>query len=116
MYLLVAAMGGIGSILRYLVSRLMARFAPDLPYGTLLVNWTGSWLVGLLGGAVSQRIPGALLTPIVAGLLGGFTTFSTFTYETAELVQSGELLPAIANLALSVVGGALLALLGLSLA
>ena len=115
MYLLVALFGGLGSILRYLLSRLLARIAPELPFGTLIVNWTGSLLTGVLGGALARRIPGVTLAVLVAGLLGGFTTFSSFTYETMELVQARELLPAAGNVALSLLGGAAFVLLGLRL-
>lgn len=112
MLLLVALSGGIGSILRYLVSRLAARVAPELPLGTLAVNWTGSWLTGLLGGALAAHLPGPVRTVLLAGLLGGFTTFSTFTYETAGLMEERELTWAVLNFALSVLGGLAFAALG----
>ncbi len=99
-------------MLRYLVSRLAASMAPDLPLGTLIVNWTGSLLTGAMGGAVAAHLPSGLRMLLLAGFVGGFTTFSTFTYETAELLRSREVWPALGNVVLSVVGGAALALLG----
>ena len=99
-------------MLRYLVSRLAARVAPEFPLGTLIVNWAGSLLTGAMGGAIALRLPSDLRILLLAGFLGGFTTFSTFTYETAALLRARELRPALGNLVLSVVGGAALALLG----
>ena len=116
MLLLVSLSGGIGSILRYLVSRIGARVAPELPLGTLAVNWTGSLLTGLLGGALASHLPGPTRTVLVTGLLGGFTTFSTFTYETAGLMEERELPWAALNFALSVLGGFAFAVLGAAIA
>ncbi len=112
MSLLIALSGALGCILRLLISRLAARIAPQLPLGTLLVNWSGSLLTGAMGGAIARHIPSPLSSMLLLGFLGGFTTFSTLTYESAELLHARELLPAVGNLALSVGGGAALALLG----
>ncbi len=99
-------------MLRYLVSRLAAPVAPEFPLGTLLVNWTGSLLTGAMGGALAAHLPSGLRMILLAGFLGGFTTFSTFTYETAQLLRARARLAALGNLVLSVGGGAALALLG----
>lgn len=90
--LLVAAGGAIGAVLRYLVgASLAARLGPDFPWGTFFVNVTGSFLIGVVlvlveGGALT---PGARLF-LAVGILGGYTTFSTYSYETLQLVTNGE--------------------------
>jgi CrcB protein len=99
--LLVGAGGFAGSILRYGVSGLVHRLLPmsTFPWGTMSVNATGSLLIGLLGGLADTR---QILTPearlfMFIGLLGGFTTFSTFSYETLVLMRDGEHLRAASN-------------------
>jgi len=85
--------GGAGSVLRYATSLMAARFAgTGFPWGTLLVNLAGCFLIGLAAG-ISERNPaigasGKLL--IVTGFLGGFTTFSAFGLETVQAARAGE--------------------------
>lgn len=102
----IAAGGAIGALFRYWVSIGVHRFAGgDFPYGTLTVNVAGSLLMGALYVLFIERMDvdplwrGALLI----GLLGAFTTFSTFSLETLNLVENGEPLRALANVAASVV-------------
>jgi CrcB protein len=85
--------GAIGSILRYLVTNLTeARFAPShFPYGTLLVNVTGCFAIGLiyaLSGKlnISPELRGFLAT----GICGGYTTFSAFSYQSISLMREGH--------------------------
>ena len=100
--------GLIGSVLRYLVSILFAAFInSSFPFATLTVNVVGCFLIGVLF-AVSDR--GQLISPewrlfLATGLCGGFTTFSTFSYESISLLQDGELLYSFGNVILSVVVG-----------
>lgn len=99
--LLVGLGGFIGSVLRYLASGFVhSTFkATSFPVGTALVNLTGCLIIGLLGGWTQQLQsfnPNARLF-LFLGLLGAFTTFSAFGYETMALVRDGELLLAFAN-------------------
>jgi CrcB protein len=98
--LLVALGGGIGSVLRYGTSIIAARWlGVDFPYGTLIVNVVGSFLIGvvqeLAGETGMIREPARLF--LSAGVMGGFTTYSAFSYETVHLVQLGGFGRAVAN-------------------
>ena len=90
-YLLVALGGGVGSLARYLAGAAIAsRFAGPFPLGTMVINVTGSFLIGLLMTLLSQRLPHPnwrLL--LVVGFLGGYTTFSSFEWETFSAVRGG---------------------------
>ena len=98
--------GGLGCVARYLVSgRTYQLVGRNLPYGTLLVNIVGSFLLGLL---VASGLRGEFLTPeirigIAVGFMGGFTTFSTFSYETLRLLENGSFWHAGINILLNVV-------------
>ena len=92
-----------GSIGRYLVSGLVHRWLPfaTFPWGTLAVNALGCFIIGLLGGLVELR---GVLSPesrafLLIGLLGGFTTFSTFGFETFGFLRDGGTLNALGNIA-----------------
>ncbi len=108
--LLIAGGGAVGAVLRYAVSGLAYRLLePTFPWGTLAVNLIGSFVIGLLW-AVSERIPfpPTVTTFIFIGVLGAFTTFSTFTLETFNLLRDGEVLLGLGNvLASNVLGLAL---------
>lgn len=102
----IATGGALGALFRYWVSTGVHKFAgSDFPYGTLTVNVAGSLLMGAIYVLFIERMDidplwrGALLI----GLLGAFTTFSTFSIETLNLVESGELIGAMANIVASVV-------------
>ena len=101
--------GLIGSIGRYLVAGAMYQMFPNsyFPIGTAAVNILGCFLIGLLNGLGELR---QLLSPemrifLLIGLLGGFTTFSTFGYETIASLRTGEFLPAFANVLIQVIVG-----------
>jgi len=106
--ILIALGGALGSVCRYWMSTAVQRFAsPFFPYGTFAVNVLGCLIFGIIVGAARQRF---VLGPperafLLIGVLGGFTTFSTFTYETFALLQDGEMLRAFANAAGQVVCG-----------
>ena len=107
-YLWVALGGALGSVARYACSTAAARWlGADFPYGTLFVNVTGSFAIGVLAALVATD--GRLLLGadarafLLVGVLGGFTTFSSFSLETLELARGGALGAAVANVALSVV-------------
>lgn len=104
-YLAIAAGGAIGSVLRYWVSlNTHSIFGRDFPYGTLTVNVIGSILMGFLFVLFTERweIETVIRSAVLIGLLGAFTTFSTFSIETLNLVEEGAYSKAIANILISV--------------
>lgn len=117
--LLIAIGAALGANLRYELSVWVAqRWGVTFPYGTLLINVLGSFGIGLFLALTVTRLPAlAAWRPlIVTGLLGGFTTFSTFSYETYELIVAGSWLAAALNLLLSVILGLVAVVLGVALA
>jgi CrcB protein len=98
--LLLAAGGAIGTVGRYAVSGLTHRYIDGtFPYGTLMVNILGSLIIGFLWGTwETANISSQLRTFIFIGILGGFTTFSTFSLETLNLFRDGEIKTAIFNI------------------
>jgi fluoride exporter len=99
----------LGANLRFLVGGWVAALVPTtFPLGTLVVNVTGSLLLGLVLTLVGERaVPGAWWrTGVAVGLLGSYTTFSSFSYETVQLVGDGALAAAALDVIVSV-GGAL---------
>ncbi len=106
--LLVGAGGMIGSVLRYWVgSAVQGRLSPAFPYGTLAVNLLGCAAIGALGAWMSAREtpPTELRLFVAVGILGGFTTFSAFGWETFALLREGAPQRAFANVALQLVLG-----------
>ena len=106
MYLLVALGGALGSVARYAVSLGAARWlGAGLPWGTLIVNVAGSFAIGLLAALLTvdgrPALGGDARAFVMIGILGGFTTFSSFSLETLNLARSGALGAAAANTALS---------------
>ena len=103
--LYIGIFGGLGCVARFLVSdwtyQLVGR---SLPYGTLLVNIVGSFLLGLLMtfGMRSTLLSPELRLGLTVGFMGGFTTFSTFSYETLRLLEEGSFGHAGANILLNV--------------
>ena len=118
-FLLVCLGGALGSGARYLVSTWAARaLGPDFPRGTLVVNVTGSFMLCaiLAASAVSSAITPELRLFLCAGVMGGYTTYSSFNAETLALVEQGSLGLAAANLGLTVAGCLAAGLAGLALA
>ena len=107
-YLVVFAGGGIGSVVRFLLASWIGqKWGKTFPLGTFVINVTGSFLIGFLMTLMSERFmenPQWRLLLVVGGL-GGYTTFSTFQYETGKLVIDGELGFAALNMVLSVAVG-----------
>lgn len=119
--LLLVGLGGfVGSVGRYLISGWVHRLLPyaAFPWGTLTVNVSGCFLIGLFSGlADSRQLWGPdLRLFVMLGVLGGFTTFSSFAYETLALTRDADLLRALANVALQVVLGLTAAWLAYSIA
>ncbi|MEW5008004.1 MAG: fluoride efflux transporter CrcB [Cycloclasticus sp.] len=117
--LAIAAGGSIGAVMRYLVSTGVYNYlGRGFPYGTLVVNVLGSLLMGLLYELFLQRLAmsAELRAMLLVGFLGAFTTFSTFSIETINLIEQGYLLKAVGNILASVILCVLAAWLGLQLA
>ena len=107
-YVWVALGGALGSMVRYACSGLALRwFGMGFPYGTLFVNVIGSFVIGVLGTLALSG--GRMLSTtdarafLIVGILGGFTTFSSFSFETLSLARTGNLSGAAANIVLSLV-------------
>ena len=111
--------GAIGAALRYLLSKLtFALFGPGFPWGTLAANLLGGLAMGLLVGSLARTLPTnseQLRLLLGVGVLGGFTTFSSFSLETVNMVQRGEIGTAGVYVMASVVGAFLALIAGLAL-
>jgi CrcB protein len=107
-YCLILVAGGIGSLARYLTASVVtARWGAKFPWGTLVVNVTGCFLIGLIVTLLTERFqphPNWRLT-LVVGFLGGYTTFSSFEWETFAVVREGGYWIGLANVVGSVVLG-----------
>jgi CrcB protein len=97
--------GFFGAISRFFVSELVYTFiGAGLPYGTLAVNLIGSFLLGIVAqiGLSGDLLPDSVNSFVGIGFLGAFTTFSTFSVQTLELLESGSLLKAFLNIFLNI--------------
>lgn len=109
--MIVAAGGAIGSVARYLVGvAFVAKLGPGFPWGTLLVNVVGSGLLGFL--LQASRLPPNLLLGLGTGVMGGFTTYSTFNAECFRYLQAGAYGHAALYVGVTLVGGLLSCLVG----
>lgn len=111
--------GAIGAGARHLTGRAaLALWGPGFPWGTLIVNLAGGMLMGLLAGWLAARASGddALRYLLGVGVLGGFTTFSAFSLETANMLQRGDHGVALLYILASVAGSILALFAGLQLA
>ena len=113
--LLVSVLGGIGAMMRFLLDGVVTRFtSPRFPLGTLLINLAGSLLLGLVTGLTAHRVlPERWLVAVGVGLLGGFTTFSTASFETVRLMQQRRPAAALVQALGMLLGTTALAGLGL---
>lgn len=109
--------GAAGALLRWGISVWVGRRFPGFPWGTLVINVTGSFLLGLLFVVLTERSTAspALRVSLTTGLLGAYTTFSTFSLETVRLVEDGAVGAAAANVAASLALGLVGVWLGVSL-
>ena len=117
---LIMAGGAVGAALRYYLSRLaLTALGPAFPWGTWIVNLSGSLLMGLLAGFVLRHGPEPnepLLLFLGVGVLGGFTTFSGFSLEMVQMLERGSVGLAAAYALASVIGSVALLAVGLWLA
>ena len=115
----IAVGGGFGSVARFLIAREMERWLGNfLPYGTLAVNVLGSLALGWLSTVFLDRpeINIALRLGIAVGFLGAFTTFSTFSYESVQLLLNGDLWRVFFNVAVNVIACLGMCYLGIQIA
>ena len=119
MSLLLIGLGGFaGAISRYLVDGFVTdRTAAAFPWGTLAVNLSGSFVLGLLFAMTAERaiLPADIRGPVMIGFIGAYTTFSTFMLESWVLIENGSYTTAVANLGGSVLLGLVAVLAGLTL-
>lgn len=116
--LLVAIAGAVGTLARYFLAGLVQRIYPhDFPWGTLAVNAIGCLLFGIVWSLADERL---IISPqtraiILVGFMGAFTTFSTFAFETSQLMERSEWFAAAGNVVLHNVAGVLLVVAGIAL-
>jgi CrcB protein len=111
--------GAVGAVARFAVSRwALARFGPGFPIGTLFVNASGSFLLGVLAGLTAARagVPDGARLLVGVGFCGAYTTFSTFATDTIALAQRAATLAALGNVLLNNALALAAALAGLLLA
>ncbi len=96
--------GFLGSIFRYLLSQMPIKSQMNLPITTLIINITGSFVIGLIAAtaAKSSHVDEHMILFLKVGLCGGFTTFSTFSLESHQLFQNGQTFSALIYIGLSV--------------
>ena len=117
-YIVVLVGGGVGALVRYvLASEIMKRYGGTFPLGTFVINITGSFLIGVLMTIFTERLlhPNWRLA-LVVGFLGGYTTFSSFEYETLQAFTQGSKWTAALNVVASLVLGYIAVWLGALLA
>lgn len=113
----VAVAGALGALLRWGISAWFGRRFPGFPWGTLAINVTGSFLLGFLFVVLTERTTTspAVRVSLTTGLMGAYTTFSTFSLETIRLVEDGAVGAAAANVAASLLLGLAGVWLGISM-
>ncbi len=111
--------GFLGANARYWLGGWVAqRYGTAFPWGTLLINVTGSFILGLFATWITERVvaPAHLRLLVAIGFVGAYTTFSTFEYETYQLIENGAAARALANVMGSVLAGFAAVWLGVRLA
>ena len=100
----VASGGSIGAILRYLTSNFYKFYFPNFPIGTLFINFIGSFLIGILASNLESRGTSYIFIKyfLIIGILGSFTTFSTFSLETIQLVNDKKYFLSLVYIFLSI--------------
>ena len=100
----VASGGAVGAVLRYLTSNFYKFYFPNFPIGTLFINFIGSFLIGILASNLESRGTSYIFIKyfLIIGILGSFTTFSTFSLETIQLVNDKKLFLSLVYVFLSI--------------
>src|SRR5215472_16878185 len=105
--LIVMAGGALGTLARYLIGLAALPISQDLPWGTIIINIVGSFIIGLFGTMTLAHgrypAPDNLRLFVMVGICGGFTTFSSFSLQTLDLLRAGALVRAGVNIVASVV-------------
>ncbi|MES1156461.1 MAG: fluoride efflux transporter CrcB [Alphaproteobacteria bacterium] len=105
--LVVMAGGALGTLARYVIATLALPISDKLPWGTIFINVTGSFIIGFIGTLTLAQgkfpLPENARLFIMVGFCGGYTTFSSFSLQTLDLIRSGALLRAATNIGASVV-------------
>ena len=118
-YLAVAGGGAAGAMARFLVASVCGRiFATDFPVGTMVINLSGSFFLGWFGTIVANRliVSDTAKLAIATGFVGAYTTFSTYMFESASLLKTGETEKAMTNLLGSLILGMVAVWAGMRLA
>ena len=111
---IIVGLGGfIGAVLRYLIGLIPIKNPDSFPVNTFIINILGALVIGIIAfaAAKNQSLDAKLILFLKVGICGGFTTFSTFSLETANLIKNGSVLTAVIYVLLSVILGVLAALL-----
>lgn len=113
-FIVIAVGGAIGSVLRYIISGWVQSLTPYFPAGTMFVNLTGSFLFGVAAEMTGGMLflPPSLRNLIFTGILGAFTTFSTFTWESFNLLEQGAYFLFWVNILGSLAGGIIFLIAG----
>ena len=100
----VASGGAVGAVLRYLTSNFYRFYFPNFPIGTLFINFIGSFLIGILASNLESRGTSYVFIKyfLIIGILGSFTTFSTFSLETIQLANDKKLFLSLVYIFLSI--------------
>ena len=100
----VASGGAVGAVLRYFTSNFYKFYFPNFPIGTLFINFIGSFLIGILASNLESRGTSYIFIKyfLIIGILGSFTTFSTFSLETIQLVNDKKLFLSLVYIFLSI--------------
>ncbi len=105
--LMVGLGGFIGSVSRYLISKIPMGFGTGFPVNTFVINIIGAFAIGCIASAAGKDMDARLLLFLKVGLCGGFTTFSTFSLETTRLMETGQWAAAVSYVAASTLLGIL---------
>ena len=107
LYLWLGLGGALGTIARFWINGLVSKYFPSFPMGTLVINITGSFLIGFFATMTAPEgrwlVSSTFRTFFMTGICGGYTTFSSFSLQTLDLARAGEWLYASLNVVLSVV-------------
>jgi CrcB protein len=105
--LIIAFGGAIGTLSRYLIASLAAPISHEMPWGTILINITGSFIIGFFGTLTLAQgrfpVSETVRLFVMVGICGGYTTFSSFSLQTLDLLRSGAIVRAGINIAASVI-------------